>query len=121
MSFSETLGLLGVIIPLVIAAAGGAVGVVLKVVDIHTTREQNAQAAKQAAQDKLESRVVDLEASDRDKAVKIHKLEDKVRDQCELLEDAVPVMGWVFDGAKPPVPQLTWRWSEHLGSHRKKN
>ena len=121
MSFTETLGLLGVIIPLVIAAASGAVGLVLRVVERHTEREDKARAEKQARQDCLEKRVVSLEASDRKKTVEIYTLEGQVKDQHELLDDAVPVMTWVHDGANPPIPQVSWRWSEHLGKHRKKN
>lgn len=114
MSFGEILGLLGITIPLVSAAAGGAVGLVLRIVDKHTTREEKAQSAKQEKQDKLESRVVALEVSDREKTVEIHKLQDEVRDKTELIDDAVPVMIWVGEGAEPPVPALSWRWMNHL-------
>lgn len=119
MSFGEILGLLGITIPLVSAAAGGAVGLVLRIVDKHTTREEKAQAAKQEKQDKLEARVETLEVSDREKTVEIHKLQDQVRDQSELIDDAVPLVVWVGEGANPPIPPVPWRWVQHLNPHRK--
>lgn len=114
MTMGEMLTLLGFGVTLVPMAIGGVVGFVLKVSDRHTEREDKAAAKKQADQDKVEERLAKLEQSDREKTVKIQKLEDKTRDQDELINDATPLVGWIHDGAHPPVPVVGWRWLRHL-------
>lgn len=117
MTMGEMIAFLGLVVTALPMAVGGVVGFVLRVSDRHTEREDKAAAKRQADQDKVEERLAKLEQSDRDKTVQIQKLEDKTRDQSELIEDAEPLVVWINDGAHPPVPVVGWRWLRYL-SHR---
>lgn len=114
MTMGEMIAFLGLVVTALPMAVGGVVGFVLRVSDRHTEREDKAAAKRQADQNKVEERLAKLEQSDREKTVKIQKLEDKTRDQGELIEDAVPLVGWIRDGAHPPIPVVGWRWLRHL-------
>ena len=114
MTMGEMIAFLSLAVTAVPLAVGGVVGFILKVSDRQTEREDKAAAKKQADQDKVEERLAKLEQSDRDKTVKIQKLEDKTRDQGELINDAEPLVGWIHNGARPPIPVVGWRWLRHL-------
>lgn len=116
MTPGEMIAFLGIAVSVVPLAVGGVVGFILKVSDRHTEREDKAASKRQADQDKVEERLAKLERSDRDKTVKIQALEDKTRDQGELIDDMVPVVLWVQKGARPPIPSLSWRILQHLRS-----
>lgn len=97
------------------------IGWVTKISDRQSQAELAAAEARQKRQDALETRV-DAQAKDlRALTVAVQKLEDKVRDQSELIDDAVPMIRWIDQGAVPPIPALPWRWLEYLRHHNHKD
>lgn len=118
METSELLVVAGMVVTLLPTAIGGALVWGLKLVDRQATTEERRAAEEKSRQDTLEGRVCSLEKSDRTKTIKIERLEDKVRDQDGLIQEATPVMIWIGDGAHPPAPTLEWRWLQHLRDRR---
>ena len=122
---SELTNLLGVLVPFVITVFGGAVAwglrFVIRAVDkveaANKERLERLEGVDETLRKVQEENAADRAAraeKDAETAANFQELRGIVLDQKELIEDMTPVVIWVRDGAKPPVPSITWRISQYL-------
>lgn len=108
--------------PTVLAAiitTGGAVITAFLVwwarrVDRSTTVQSEWQKTLEGALTRQEQELKSLRTESAEHARRLRVVEESLRDRDELIDDMVPVVLWVQDGARPPVPSLSWRILQHL-------
>lgn len=110
--------------PTVLAAiigTGGSVIVGLLVwwarrVDRSTTVQSEWQKTLESALTRQEQELKSLRTESAEHARRLVIVEESLRDRDELIDDMVPVVVWVQNGARPPIPSLSWRILQHLRS-----
>lgn len=106
----------------VLAASIGAVGTVIvgllvwwaRRVDRSTSVQSEWQKTLEATLTRQEDELKSLRAESAQHARRLVALEGALRDRDELIDDMVPVVVWVQNGARPPIPSLSWRILQHL-------
>ena len=112
--------------PTVLAAiitTGGAVITAVLVwwarrVDRSTSVQSEWQKTLEGALTRQEDELKSLRTESAEHARRLRVVEESLRDRDELIDDMVPVVLWVQDGARPPVPSLSWRILQHLQNMR---
>lgn len=112
--------------PTVLAAIIGAVASVItgflvwwaRRVDRSTTVQSEWQKTLESALTRQEEELKNLRAESAEHARRLVIVEESLRDRDELIDDMVPVVLWVQNGARPPVPSLSWRILQHLQNMR---
>ena len=112
--------------PTVLAAiitTGGAVITALLVwwarrVDRSTSVQSEWQKTLESALTRQEEELKTLRAESAEHARRLVIVEESLRDRDELIDDMVPVVMWVQNGARPPVPSLSWRILQPLQNMR---
>lgn len=112
--------------PVVLAAIIGAVASVIgallvwwaRRVDRSTTVQSEWQKTLEVALTRQEEELKNLRAESAEHARRLVVVEESLRDRDELIDDMVPVVLWVQNGARPPVPSLSWRILQHLQNMR---
>jgi hypothetical protein len=87
-------------------------------VDRSTTVQSEWQKTLESALTRQEQELKSLRAESSEHTRRLVALEGALRDRDELIDDMVPVVKWVQDGARPPVPSLSWRILQHLQNMR---
>lgn len=108
--------------PTVLAAIIGAVASVItgflvwwaRRVDRSTTVQSEWQKTLEATMTRQEQELKSLRTESAEHARRLRVVEESLRDRDELIDDMVPVVVWVQNGARPPVPSLSWRILQHL-------
>ena len=102
----------------IIGTVGSAIGAVLvwwaKRVDRSTTVQSEWQKTLESALTRQEQELKSLRTESAEHARRLRVVEESLRDRDELIDDMVPVVLWVQDGARPPIPSLSWRILQHL-------
>lgn len=83
-------------------------------VDRATTVQSEWQKTLEATMTRQQDELKSLRADSMEHTRRLKALEGALRDRDELIDDMVPVVKWVQDGARPPVPSLSWRILQHL-------
>jgi hypothetical protein len=112
--------------PTVLAAiitTGGAVITAFLVwwarrVDRSTSVQSEWQKTLESALTRQEDELKSLRAESAQHTRRLVALEGALRDRDELIDDMVPVVVWVQNGARPPIPSLSWRILQHLQNMR---
>lgn len=110
--------------PTVLAAlitTGGAVITAFLVwwarrVDRSTSVQSEWQKTLESALTRQEQELKSLRTESAGHARRLRVVEEALRDRDELIDDMVPVVLWVQNGARPPIPSLSWRILQHLRS-----
>ena len=87
-------------------------------VDRSTTVQSEWQKTLEGALTRQEEELKTLRAESAEHARRLRVVEESLRDRDELIDDMVPVVMWVQNGARPPVPSLSWRILQHLQNMR---
>lgn len=108
--------------PTVLAAIIGTSGTVIvgflvwwaRRVDRSTTVQSEWQKTLESALTRQEQELKSLRTESAEHARRLRAVEESLRDRDELIDDMVPVVLWVQNGARPPIPSLSWRILQHL-------
>ena len=104
----------------IITTGGAVIGALLvwwaRRVDRSTSVQSEWQKTLEAALTRQEQELKRLRAESAEHARRLIIVEESLRDRDELIDDMVPVVVWVQNGARPPIPSLSWRILQHLRS-----
>lgn len=111
-----------VVLAAIISTGGAVIGAVLvwwaRRVDRSTTVQSEWQKTLEATMTRQEQELKNLRTESAEHARRLRVVEEALRDRDELIDDMVPVVLWVQDGARPPIPSLSWRILQHLQNMR---
>lgn len=109
-----------VVLGAIITTGGAVIGYLLvwwaRRVDRSTTVQSEWQKTLEGALTRQEQELKSLRAESAEHARRLVVVEEALRDRDELIDDMVPVVLWVQNGARPPIPSLSWRILQHLRS-----
>lgn len=107
-----------VVLAAIISTGGAVLGALLvwwaRRVDRSTTVQSEWQKTLESALTRQEEELKSLRTESAEHARRLVIVEESLRDRDELIDDMVPVVLWVQNGARPPVPSLSWRILQHL-------
>ena len=107
-----------VVLAAIITTSGAVIGYLLvswaKRVDRSTSVQSEWQKTLEGALTRQEQELKSLRAESAEHARRLVIVEEALRDRDELIDDMVPVVLWVQNGARPPIPSLSWRILQHL-------
>ena len=83
-----------------------------------STVQSEWQRTLEGALTRQEDELKSLRTESAEHARRLRVVEESLRDRDELIDDMVPVVLWVQNGARPPVPSLSWRILQHLQNMR---
>lgn len=100
----------------VLLLIGAALKVVADRASSRTTVQSEWQITLEGALTRQEQELKSLRTESAEHARRLVIVEESLRDRDELIDDMVPVVLWVQNGARPPIPSLSWRILQHLRS-----
>lgn len=107
---------LAAIIGGVVTVVVALVGAFVKIADAASTKALKATENTRGDIDQLRSEIAQLRSDaqkmEKDRKaqdLRLEKVEGTARDQAELIDDMLAIIEWVEKGAKPPIPDFTWR------------